>query len=56
MMGVVLGLLFTGVGHDIGLGTLTGSFHGGLVITLLLHCGLTQMVKARYVKRYSRWL
>jgi Mg2+-importing ATPase len=55
---IVLGLLvpFTGLGAKIGMVPLPPLYFAWLALTLLCYCGLTQLMKRIYIRRYGRWL
>lgn len=55
---IVIGLLvpFTGIGAKIGMVPLPALYFAWLALTLLCYCGLTQLMKRIYIRRYGRWL
>jgi P-type Mg2+ transporter len=49
-------LPFTGLGASIGMQPLPLSFFPWLIGTLLAYCGLTQILKMVYIRRFGAWL
>jgi Mg2+-importing ATPase len=49
-------LSFTGLGAVVGLRLLPWAYFPWLAATLLGYCGLTQLVKRWYIRRFGMWL
>ncbi|MDR0232477.1 MAG: magnesium-translocating P-type ATPase [Dysgonamonadaceae bacterium] len=56
IMAIGIVIPFTALGARIGLVALPWSFFPWLILTLLCYCGLTQIIKQWYVRRFTRWL
>ncbi|MFC9789867.1 magnesium-translocating P-type ATPase [Rhodococcus sp. NPDC127528] len=54
----VFGLVFpfTGWGHSLGLVSLPGTYFPWLVVTLVAYCGLAQLAKVWFIRRFGGWL
>lgn len=54
----VFGLVlpFSGWGHSLGLVSLPWTYFPWLVLTLAAYCGLTQLVKKVFIRRYDVWV
>ena len=55
---IIIGMLipFSGIGAKIGMVPLPPVYFAWLALTLLCYCGLTQLMKVIYIRRYGRWL
>jgi P-type Mg2+ transporter len=55
---IIIGMLipFSGIGAKIGMVPLPPIYFAWLALTLLCYCGLTQLMKVIYIRRYGRWL
>jgi P-type Mg2+ transporter len=55
---IVVGMLipYSGLGTKIGMEPLPGIYFAWLAATLLCYCGLTQLMKVLYIRRFGRWL
>ncbi|HEX7813506.1 magnesium-translocating P-type ATPase [Dyella sp.] len=55
---IIVGMLipFSGIGAKIGMVPLPPMYFAWLAVTLLCYCGLTQVMKVIYIRRYGRWL
>ncbi len=55
---IIAGMLlpFTVLGSKIGMMPLPPVYFAWLALTLLCYCGLTQLMKLVYIRRYGRWL
>lgn len=49
-------LPFSGWGHSLGLVSLPWSYLPWLILTLAAYCGLTQLVKKVFIRRYEVWV
>ncbi len=49
-------LPYTGLGRDIGFGTLPLAYYGWLAMILLAYCTAAQLVKRLYIRRFGSWL
>jgi Mg2+-importing ATPase len=55
---IVVGMLipYSSLGVKIGMTPLPGIYFAWLAATLLCYCGLTQLMKVLYIRRFGRWL
>jgi Mg2+-importing ATPase len=55
---IIIGMLipYSGIGAKIGMVPLPPIYFAWLALTLLCYCGLTQLMKVIYIRRYGRWL
>jgi Mg2+-importing ATPase len=55
---IIIGMLipYSGIGAKIGMVPLPSIYFAWLALTLLCYCGLTQLMKVIYIRRYGRWL
>jgi Mg2+-importing ATPase len=54
LVGIVLP--FTTLGAKFGMVALPPVYFAWVALTLFMYCGLTQLVKLIYIRRYGRWL
>ncbi|TBR36674.1 MULTISPECIES: magnesium-translocating P-type ATPase [Dyella] len=55
---IIIGMLvpYSALGAKIGMVPLPPVYFAWLAVTLLCYCGLTQLMKVIYIRRYGRWL
>jgi len=56
IIAIGLAIPYTVLGHKLGMVELPLEYFGWLAATVVAYCGLTQLVKTLYMRRFGRWL